>query len=1294
MGLGAIVWGAPSAGLVIDDLDYNGTYWKWTSLIPSSSIKVEGTHSGCWNDTTVHTTARTYDIPHDWSAYTQLVMSIYSKSANGAAFQLVLDSDNPSDPTGWDYYSTAITLDWTGWKKVTLSFGSDIQPSRVPAGWDTINYISFSSNGWSHTPIVDTFVCFDDIYIFAPQLDFPQESLQYTIPREEELEFPLYLQNPQETASSPLTLLLNGTVLPGLSVTFSESGTSTLALSSVASNAIVSKLIKITTSAAASVGTSTIRISTLFNSEENSYVMLQVSVVSSPTSTKAHPFLYFNSGDIPSLISKSHTYTWAASFLSSMYNQAVFALTADISIPSDPLGWWGGYYTCDDGTPLTYRANSPYEHYCKSEDDYYTGQPYDGAWITSKHNNNIWLAECSALAYVFYGNESFAQTAISILEAYSRVYPSAPYHGMRGWEMLNVNSGGRILSQTLDESSWIIDASLTFDCVHDLMSKNQQILVEYNLLRQTITTIKRNDAGMSNWQSWHNAAIGVVGYTVGDSTYVDSAINGPSGFKFQMQYSMYDDGFWYEGSIGYHFYALQAHEALAEAAYEAGTNLYNLQVPTLSGSGTKSIHLMYSAPVLLAYPDLNMPAINDMRSESLVSCESNYELAYSHYPEDDQMGWVINAILAQGGSRVNRNAFLVGSSIQDTQDFSLPSAFLEASGLAVLRTPQSDYLMAKFGPQGGWHGHYDKLSISFYSHESTLIMDYGTVGYQLPQHVEYFKRTLSHTTVQADGYCQPEETGALVHFSKTYQPMQLLSAMSNISADVFASRTMFLLGSPSLNSSKELPLVLDIVSPHSWNTTEEHYYDFFIHSQGTMDYNGPTLSSFGGSLGPDISFSYWSSLSYVTTYSDFSLIWADSAKYSYSFESYNEGWTNIIIDSSMYKDGSHSGRWDQLDLKPSIHVDTVIQDWSNMAYFNFWLHSAVANGAILTLTMTSENSTSEGWDYYYKFVTIDFVGWKLFNYSRSEFGISRKPLGWHYITDITFNAGGWGHTILNSTVLHIDQLQLLDDKLQPLHGYVKGLEVYSPVTTHSKQIFVGSAPSVPTSQLHPAYLVRQQQAVPFVHLIKPHASENDFVLDFQSEYTSELVTVDLQTALFDYAIQCSLDLESSSKEYTCFNGVIHNHTGGEIWSIVVYGCEAFEYDEEVHLTFQSSGSPHPDIITEDIGYTETSVDLTISVDDLRTVKQGSPVSLTVQFVVEDSTYDNFIIQVDGDRASPISSDTSSTTKSVTFALPSGGPYPVHVEVSQEAPSSDVSGANTLLVGSAVATLTMILLAML
>ena len=72
-----------------------------------------------------------------------------------------------------------------------------------------------------------------------------------------------------------------------------------------------------------------------------------------------------------------------------------------------------------------------------------------------------------------------------------------------------------------------------------------------------MTTISRNDKGTSNWQSYHNAAFAAVGYALNDNSLINKSINGNSGFIFQLQNSMQDDGIWYENSLGKNFLSLQ-----------------------------------------------------------------------------------------------------------------------------------------------------------------------------------------------------------------------------------------------------------------------------------------------------------------------------------------------------------------------------------------------------------------------------------------------------------------------------------------------------------------------------------------------------------------------------------------------------------------------------------------------------------------------------------------------------------------------------------------------------------------
>jgi hypothetical protein len=74
-----------------------------------------------------------------------------------------------------------------------------------------------------------------------------------------------------------------------------------------------------------------------------------------------------------------------------------------------------------------------------------------------------------------------------------------------------------------------------------------------------------------------------------------------------------------------------------------------------------------------------------------------------------------------------------------------------------------------FGPYGGFHGHFDKLSFVFYGFQEELGVDPGRArsqAYRLPIHSNWYKATISHNAVLVDGKSQQPATGKLLHFKQ------------------------------------------------------------------------------------------------------------------------------------------------------------------------------------------------------------------------------------------------------------------------------------------------------------------------------------------------------------------------------------------------------------------------------------------------------------------------------------------------------------------------------------------------
>jgi hypothetical protein len=135
-----------------------------------------------------------------------------------------------------------------------------------------------------------------------------------------------------------------------------------------------------------------------------------------------------------------------------------------------------------------------------------------------------------------------------ILLEYTNKYLSYPIHDK---DNKPSNSGGRVLSQTLDESGWFFEIAWAYELIKNsgVLNENELFEIENKLLYPGYQIISRNKAGKSNWQSWHNLAMTTIGLSLDDFSIVNESIkDSANGFIYQLSNSITTDGFWYEGS--------------------------------------------------------------------------------------------------------------------------------------------------------------------------------------------------------------------------------------------------------------------------------------------------------------------------------------------------------------------------------------------------------------------------------------------------------------------------------------------------------------------------------------------------------------------------------------------------------------------------------------------------------------------------------------------------------------------------------------------------------------------------
>ncbi|MFP3904077.1 MAG: alginate lyase family protein, partial [Armatimonadota bacterium] len=532
-----------------------------------------------------------------------------------------------------------------------------------------------------------------------------------------------------------------------------------------------------------------------------------------------HPCLLVSRSELSQVLERIEKYDWAQQARDQIVRNADDWVDTEIEIP-DEGGQWSHWYTCEKcGVRL--QTKSPKEHVCPKCGKVYTGWPYDQVVVTRRHRALSGAVKSLGLAYLLTDEHKYADKAAEIILGYAERYLDYPLHTKHGPNPkgVHVNSGG------LQESTWLIPLVQGFDCIYDTLTPQEQETIASDLLLPAAKLIRGFATHIHNIPCWENSAYGLVGLTLGEDELASGAINGDFGFRNQIVEGVTDDGQWYEGSWGYHYYTMSALEPLATAAEHFNIDLY-----------TDRYRGMFTAPVQMMGPTGRLPAFNDSSRSSAMSSGRRYENACSHWSAPEI------AMVASRGSRTSVEALLYGPDHIKAASRELSSHIFPATGQVIMRTssghPKQDviarvpdnYVALDYGPHGGWHGHPDKLNFEFYARGALAGVDAGNVAYGNPAHRGWYTQTLSHNSVTVDRKSQDATTGELVTSVFGENVAVCVTTADGAYEDVALTRIMALLDDR----------LLDVTVAAS---DSEHEYDWTYHNLGEliMDMSGSTL---------------------------------------------------------------------------------------------------------------------------------------------------------------------------------------------------------------------------------------------------------------------------------------------------------------------------------------------------------------------------------------------------------------------------------------------------------------------
>jgi len=121
-------------------------------------------------DLTKITALKNLSVPRDWSPFGRLDFWYYTVEPTGAAFLLIVFSENGAS-TGPDYYWLPLKVDWSGWKRFELPYRA-FRPNREPLGWDRVSGLALYSSGYRDcVEVPGTKLTLDDMRLVAPNAE-------------------------------------------------------------------------------------------------------------------------------------------------------------------------------------------------------------------------------------------------------------------------------------------------------------------------------------------------------------------------------------------------------------------------------------------------------------------------------------------------------------------------------------------------------------------------------------------------------------------------------------------------------------------------------------------------------------------------------------------------------------------------------------------------------------------------------------------------------------------------------------------------------------------------------------------------------------------------------------------------------------------------------------------------------------------------------------------------------------------------------------------------------------------
>ncbi|WP_324025333.1 alginate lyase family protein [Maribacter sp. BPC-D8] len=540
---------------------------------------------------------------------------------------------------------------------------------------------------------------------------------------------------------------------------------------------------------------------------------------------------------------------------------------------------------------------------------------YSGGYTHVRHKRNMIVMQQAGVLYQILDDDKYAKYVKDMLMQYEGMYKTLPLH-----PKTRSYARGKLFWQCLNDSNWLVYVSQAYDCVYNYLSAAERKKLEKNLFKPFADHISVDSPQfyqrVHNHSTWGNAAVGMIGLVMNDKELIDRALygipdlemdktakdddggfinkEGKAGFLANIEEPFSPDGYYNEGPY-YQRYAMYPFLIFAEG-------LHNVK-PELKIFEYKEGVLLKSINALLNLSDADgdfFPLNDGQKGMSYYNDALVTAVDISYYFGNQDPG-LLSIAEKQNKVLLDDSGLAVALGVKNgkAKPFDKKSINLsdgpngKQGGVGILRSDDLE-LVFKYAAQGSSHGHYDKLSYSFYENGDEVLQDYGLArfvnieqkggGNYLKENKTWAKQTIAHNTLvqnEKSHYQGKYDIGSkynpdLYLFDDSNADIQIVSAIeTNAYPGTEMHRTMAIIKDDEF----EKPFMLDILRVKS-DSTNQYDLPFYFMGQvlnTNFEYEVPkTLEP----LGSDNGYQHlWSEGCGSTTEENTKLSWLDKGKF-------------------------------------------------------------------------------------------------------------------------------------------------------------------------------------------------------------------------------------------------------------------------------------------------------------------------------------------------------------------------------------------------------------------------------